>query len=220
MLRVIHALVVAVTAMTYAHIGASVANHVIHHDVKCANSLGDHFEGGECFATNLNSLSTSIAANDTNFKDPEIKEWHFHVYWFQNNRNQKEAALRIRNELIEHVRTKDFIVVLDGVNNSILPKLNTSNVPPINNGPRGPHPIGSYEVWTPKESMAKALSYFMRRRGGLSILLHPLTMHTIQDHTGRAMWLGKSFNLDLSVLCEDCNEDKSQYPELGLGYSA
>eukprot|EP00944_MAST-04C_sp_MAST-4C-sp1_P011782 g11782.t1 len=210
-----HALVIVVTAIACVHIGVSLSNH---HNVKCTNSFGDHFEGGECFATNLNSLSNGIAKN-ASIEDPEIKEWHFHVYWFQNNRNQKEAALRIRSELIEHVRKKDFIVVLDGVGTEILPKLK-SNVPPINNGPRGPHPIGSYEVWTPKESIAKALSYFMRRRGGLSILLHPLTMHTVQDHTGRAMWLGKSFNLDLSVLCEDCPEDKLQYPELGLGYSA
>ncbi len=189
-------------------------------NIQCTNFLGDIAYGGACYSTNDNSFTKSLKESDTDFEDPEIKEWHFHVYWFQHNKEQKDAALRIRSELIDIVRRKEFIVVLNGIDDSILPQLNTSNVPLVNNDPIGPHPVGSYEVWTPKESIAEALSFFMLRRGELSILLHPLTVHTIQDHTGRSMWLGKSFNLDYTVLCENCDEDHPQYPELKLGYSA
>ena len=186
----------------------------------CKNYVGDTMRGGACFSTNLNSLTQVIQTEDTKFDDPEIKEWHFHVYWFQQNKYQNESAMRIQKELIEKVRTKAFTVVLPGITSEILPKLNMSNnIPTFNDGPRGPHPVGNFEVWTPKESFADVLSFFMLRRGELSILLHPLTPHTVQDHSGRAMWLGKSFSLDLTVLCEGCHKDESQYPELGLGYS-
>ncbi len=57
----------------------------------------------------------------------------------------------------------------------------------------------------------------MRRRGELSILVHPLTEHAIEDHTGRAMWLGPSYRPNLNVLT---GSDDPQYPELGLGYNA
>ena len=189
-------------------------------DVTCANFLGDTARGGACYATNDNSVTRAINVSDTAFTDPEIKEWHFHVYWFQHNKEQRAAALRIRNEMIELVRKKKFIVVFNGITNQILPNVNVSNIPLFNEEPIGPHPVGSFEVWTPKESMSQALSYFMLRRGDLSVLLHPLTLHPVQDHTGRSMWLGKSFNLDLTVLCESCNEDAPQYSELGLGYSS
>ena len=68
------------------------------------------------------------------------------------------------------------------------------------------------------------MSFFMRRRGELSILLHPLTDHPIQDHTGRAMWMGTPYKIDLTCLSEYSpgpdGEDAPQYPELELGYSA
>ena len=114
-------------------------------------------------------------------------------------------------------------MVLNGVTDAILPGVNVSNIPLFNEAPIGPHPCGSYEVWCPKESMAQALSFFMLRRGELSILLHPLTPHEIQDHTGRSMWLGAPYKLDLTPLIaleDGPGEGGAQYPELGLGYSA
>ena len=59
----------------------------------------------------------------------------------------------------------------------------------------------------------------MRNRGELTVLFHPLSSHEvcvlldskrciavsvqIEDHTARAMWLGPSYRLDLTVLEED-----------------
>ena len=185
----------------------------------CTNAMGDVRSGGTCYET-THSMTHVLEASDTSFPGPEIKEWHFHVYWFQHRKESRDAAMRIRSELLEAVRSKKFIVVFPGIDNTILPRVNTSNIPVVNDEPKGPHPVGSFEVWTPKESIAEAMSFFMLRRGDLSILFHPLTPNPVEDHTGRVMWLGPPFRLDLTVLCEHCPEDSPQYKELKLGYSA
>jgi DOPA 4,5-dioxygenase len=90
----------------------------------------------------------------------------------------------------------------------------------VNDVPVGPHPIGSFETWVPKEYFGIVTSWFMRNRGSLQVLLHPLSRHEIEDHTARAMWLGPSLRLDLTVLTADIGYPPLQYPELKLGYSA
>ena len=40
------------------------------------------------------------------------------------------------------------------------------------------------------------MSYMMLHRGENSILFHPLTQHSVEDHTGRTMFLGPAFNID------------------------
>ena len=75
----------------------------------------------------------------------EIKEFHFHIYWLQNNGQAEKRALAFKEELIEQVKQNRFIVVCDGIDGKILPALK-SPVPKVNRGPIGPHPCGSYEV--------------------------------------------------------------------------
>ena len=70
-----HALVIVVTAIACVHIGVSVS--------LCTNSFGDHFEGGECFATNLNSLSNSIAKNESILKIQKLKNGTFMFIGFK-----------------------------------------------------------------------------------------------------------------------------------------
>ena len=98
--------------------------------------------------------------------------------------------------------------------------LNVSAIYPINMHPIGPHPVGSYEVWCPREYLAEVMDFFMRRRGELTILIHPLSRHDIQDHFNRNMWLGSPIAIDGTVLVEDYGHPPFQYPELKLGYSA
>jgi len=77
----------------------------------------------------------------------------------------------------------------------------------INLGPRGPHPIGSYETCCNKTSISPALSWFMLNHGNLSILLHPLTRFEVRDHTDRSMFLGPRVPLDTSVLADDLGDN-------------
>lgn len=136
--------------------------------------------------------------------DLDIKEFHFHVYFDQNNPAATHAAV----QLFEAVKTANkegyFITVPLRINYT----------------PVGPHPIGSYEVWCPWEYFAKAYNWFLLKRGDLSVLVHPLTKFEILDHTERAVWMGKSYSLKLDALTWEYDEIPLQYPELGLGYSA
>merc|ERR1712008_126833 len=164
-------------------------------------------------------LHTMAARKEVKPGHEYVKEYHLHVYWAQNNPQQEEEALRIRDLLIEQVAAGKLVVVLTGVTSELLPGLDDSKVPSFNTGPLGPHPAGSFEVWSPQEYLAEAMSILMYHRGNLSILVHPLGKTEISDHTTEAMWLGPSWPLDTSVL-DRFGGDPPQYPELGLGYSA
>lgn len=134
----------------------------------------------------------------------EIKEYHFHVYYYQTNATSRSKALALRDDILRLTREGYFHAV---------------PLATFNDVPRGPHPIGSYEVWCPRERFSRTYSYFALNRGELSVLIHPLTREEVKDHSERAVWLGKSFGLDLSQLTEVLDEVPAQYPELGLGYS-
>ena len=153
------------------------------------------------------------------FPDRQIREWHMHTYFNQHNDASVASALRLQEKLIAAVASGELVVVCDGITDALVPGLNSSEVPPINMEPIGPHPAGSFETWVPAEHVAAALSLFMLHREELSILLHPLTAHAIEDHTGRSMWLGEAWPIDRTVL-HAVGSDPPQYVALGLGYSA
>ncbi|RXW16040.1 hypothetical protein EST38_g9814 [Candolleomyces aberdarensis] len=125
--------------------------------------------------------------------DAEIKEWHFHIYFHQNNERERSAALKLRDAVLRLRRDGAFVAV---------------PLYRVNMGPIGPHPVGSYEIWTPSETFASVFSYLSLYRGNLS------------DHEVRNAWIGPSFPLDLSTLPVKSEEIPLQYPELKLGYSA
>jgi len=174
---------------------------------------------GEDYYT-THSLNIPIDPKFVTFEDPEIKEWHFHVYWHQRYEPAFKEAMKLRDLLLDAVGRREFIVVFPGITDKIIPGVNESAIPFVNTQPIGPHPCGSFEVWAPKEYFPQALSFFTINRGELTILLHPLTRHDVEDHTGRAVWLGPPFPLDLHVLPVEVEGPcLSQYPELGLGYA-
>jgi DOPA 4,5-dioxygenase len=150
--------------------------------------------------------STPISPELQSEYDNEIKEFHFHVYWFQNNAASYESAVRLRDRILELAKQGFFQVV---------PLKNA-----INTSPRGPHPIGSYEVWCAREDFARCYSWFVLNRGQHSVLIHPLTREEVADHSSRAAWLGTPVPLDYSNLTPVLDHTPSQYPELGLGYNA
>ena len=53
--------------------------------------------------------------------------------------------MAFKEALVEQVKSKEVIVVCDGVDERILPNLRSA-VPKVNFAPIGPHPCGSYEV--------------------------------------------------------------------------
>ncbi|KAG9318044.1 DOPA-like domain-containing protein [Chiua virens] len=125
--------------------------------------------------------------------DAEVKEWHFHIYFHQNNAEEHHAALELRDAVLRLRRDGAFVAV---------PLFR------VNTAPMGPHPVGSYEIWVPSTSFASVFSYLCQHRGDL------------RDHEIRNAWLGPSFPLDLSRLPVLADELPLQYPSLKLGYSA
>ncbi|KJA21036.1 hypothetical protein HYPSUDRAFT_42422 [Hypholoma sublateritium FD-334 SS-4] len=136
--------------------------------------------------------------------ESEIKEWHFHIYFHQNNADEHRAALQLRDAVLRLRRDGAFVAV---------PLLH------VNTSPIGPHPVGSYEIWTPSETFASVFSYLCMNRGDLSVLVHPLTRDQRKDHEVRNAWLGPAFPLDLGTLPVRSEEIPSQYHSLKLGYS-
>jgi len=135
----------------------------------------------------------------------EIKEWHFHIYFHQNNEQERQTALELRDAVLRLRRDGAFVAV----------PLRRVNLEPI-----GPHPVGSFEIWCPSETFASLFSYLCMNRGELSILVHPLTKDERKDHETRNAWIGSSFPLDLSILPVKSEEIPLQYPSLKLGYSS
>ncbi|KAI0257758.1 DOPA-like domain-containing protein [Gloeopeniophorella convolvens] len=137
--------------------------------------------------------------------DSEIKEWHFHIYFHQKNASEHQAALELRDAVLRLRRDGAFVAV---------------PLYRVNEGPMGPHPVGSYEIWCPSESFVSVFSYLCMNRGELSILVHPLTREERGDHEVRRAWIGPSYPLDLSVLPVKSEMTPLQYPSLKLGYSS
>ena len=108
---------------------------------------------------------------------------------------QEAAAIALRDAIVEEVRAGNMTVVCDGITSDILPGLEDSRVPAFHTGPIGPHPVGSFEVWTPLEYLPQMLSFMMYHRGDISVLFHPLGQTEIRDHTSDAMWLGQPYPL-------------------------
>jgi len=136
--------------------------------------------------------------------ESEIKEWHFHIYFHQNNADEHRAALHLRDAVLRLRRDGAFVAV---------PLFR------VNTGPIGPHPVGSYEIWAPSETFASVFSYLCMNRGDLSVLVHPLTRDQRKDHEVRNAWLGPAFPLDLDTLPVRSEDIPLQYPTLKLGYS-
>eukprot|EP00483_Globobulimina_turgida_P002740 UN02745 len=173
-------------------------------------------QGGACHVT-THAFKDKINQTEIIYTSTgEIEEYHFHVYFFQDNNLSVNSAQWIQQQLIQKVINHEFLVVLVGINDTILPDLNTSAVPLFNMAPIGPHPCGSYEVWTPAQYLHQVISWFMMNRGELTILLHPLTDDEIEDHYGRIMWLGPPYRIDHTILA---GADEPQYSELQIGYN-
>ena len=187
----------------------------------CQNDAGDELTGGACHVTS-HTFTHPIDSNETSWElGGVIKEYHFHTYWFQDSPESYAAALRIQAELIDSVAEGKFVVVLPGITQDILPEINEEKIPHIWTKPFGPHPVGNFETWVPREYLNDAMSFFMQRRGELSILLHPITRYDVEAHYSMGMWLGTPHRLDFAGFTEtDNGAPRAQYPELKLGYSA
>ena len=66
--------------------------------------------------------------------------------------------------------------------------------------PRGPHPISNVLVVFKPDQFEHVVPYLMLNRDGLDVLVHPLTLDAVEDHSSYAIWLGNPVELKRHTL--------------------
>lgn len=114
-----------------------------------------------------------------NLLDPAlISSWHCHVY-FDAERRDAAWALRGRIEtaLAGRVELGRF-----------------------HERPVGPHPVWSYQLAVQPPAFAEVLAWLALNRAGLDVFVHPNTDDSLRDHRDGAIWLGRTYPLNLQAL--------------------
>ena len=70
----------------------------------------------------------------------------------------------------------------------------------VHDKPVGPHPDWSCQLAFRASLFGEVVSWLTLNRNGLVVFIHPVTGHDLVDHRDRAIWMGATRTLDLSVL--------------------
>jgi DOPA 4,5-dioxygenase len=107
-----------------------------------------------------------------------VESWHAHVYFDAATR---DAAYALRERIIE----------LFGA---------SVDVGRFLERPVGPHPCWSYQIAFLPSELARVATWLTLNRDGLDVFMHPNTGDALADHRDRAMWIGRSYPLNLGIL--------------------
>jgi len=119
-----------------------------------------------------------MQASETQTESPEIRDWHAHVYFDPATR---DAAWALR-ERIE----KTFDIAMGRFHEK----------------PVGPHPMFSYQVTVRNDQFASVIAWLTLNHGDLTVFIHPNTGQDLEDHRDRAVWIGRSMPLVLSLFTD------------------
>jgi aromatic ring-cleaving dioxygenase len=64
----------------------------------------------------------------------------------------------------------------------------------------GPHPMWSYQLSFPAASFSPIVGWLALNHGALDVFLHPNSGDELRDHRDSAIWLGRSYVLNLDAL--------------------
>ena len=111
--------------------------------------------------------------------DPSIIDsWHAHVYFDASSRDAAQALREtIARELAGRVELGRF-----------------------HEKPVGPHPAWSYQLAFAAANFAAVVGWLALNHGALDVFMHPNTGDELRDHRDSALWLGKSYTLNLAAL--------------------
>ena len=70
----------------------------------------------------------------------------------------------------------------------------------LSDEPRGPHPISNVLLVFKPDQFVHVVPHLMLNRDGLDVLVHPLTLDAVADHSDFAIWLGNPVKLRLERL--------------------
>ncbi len=112
-------------------------------------------------------------------RDPAvIGSWHAHVYFGAETR---AAAWALREVIAAQLGSR-------------------VQIGRFHERPVGPHPAWSYQLAFEAAEFAHVASWLALNHGALDVFIHPNTGDALRDHRDSAIWIGKSWTLDLSVL--------------------
>jgi DOPA 4,5-dioxygenase len=107
-----------------------------------------------------------------------IETWHAHVYFDAATR---DAAWALRDliaaELGDRVSLGRF-----------------------HERPVGPHPAWSYQLAFAPAQFPHVAAWLALNHGALDVFLHPNTGDELRDHRDSAIWIGRSYPLDLRAV--------------------
>ena len=66
--------------------------------------------------------------------------------------------------------------------------------------PVGPHPRWSYQIAFEPTQFADVVSWLALNHGALDVFVHPNTDNELRDHRDCALWIGRSYRLDLKAV--------------------
>lgn len=105
-----------------------------------------------------------------------ITSWHAHVYFDAASRDAARALRDVINaELAGQIELGRF-----------------------HEKPVGPHPMWSYQLAIPAANFAQVVGWLTLNHGGLDVFVHPNTDDELRDHRDSALWLGRSYTLNLA----------------------
>jgi DOPA 4,5-dioxygenase len=107
-----------------------------------------------------------------------ITSWHAHVYFDASSR---DAAQRLR----------------ESINSELAGQMVMGR---FHERPVGPHPMWSYQLAFPAAEFPHVVPWLALNHGAMDVFIHPNTDDELRDHRDAAMWLGKSYTLNLAAL--------------------
>ena len=107
-----------------------------------------------------------------------IQSWHAHVYFDAASR---DAAWALR-EVIAVALVGRF------------------EMGRFHEQPVGPHPMWSYQLAFSPANFAHVVGWLALNHGALDVFVHPNTDDELRDHRDCAIWLGRSYTLELAAL--------------------
>lgn len=109
-----------------------------------------------------------------------IGSWHAHVYF---DATRRDAAWALRETIA---------VALAG----------RFEMGRFHEKPVGPHPMWSYQLAFPADQFSHIVGWLVLNHGTLDVFVHPNTDDELRDHRDSALWLGRSYTLDLAALMD------------------
>ena len=107
-----------------------------------------------------------------------ISSWHAHVYFDAASR---DAAWALREAIVARFGS-------------------VSEMGRFHERPVGPHPMWSYQVAFAPAHFAEIVPWLALNHGALDMFMHPNTDDELRDHRDSALWIGRSYTLDLRAV--------------------